>query len=1011
VLLLATAPATAQTPFPPEALHDAELTSIVFVDADTGWAVGDRGVIWHTIDGGRHWQRQDSPVRCRLAAVSFVDPMNGWAVGGSHRSYTHQSEGVVLRTVDAGKTWQNVPSLQLPALKYVKFFDARRGVAVGESSPLFPAGVYLTQDGGRSWATSPTAQKQHWHAADFLDPRNGVVASLDGKTGVVGASELNGSALPTGSQRRPQAVRLGGGSVWLCGEGSLLLQSRDGGASWSAPPAPLPVEAARQFDFAALATHGQNCWVAGTPGSLVFHSPDGGQSWQAYRTDSFAPINSLFFLDENRGWAVGALGTILATRDGGRSWRVQRQGGQRAALLTLVSEAERLPHEIIVQQAGNEGYLTAVEVLTRPEMTARESDLTQFDRLRATTSSLLASHVANAWQFPTSKLDETATLEQRLAKWDATNGGQTLSILEEHLVGRIRMWRPDVIVTEDAHPSGNNPLAHLTNQLVLSAVQKAADPAAYRDHLAHAALPEWKVQKVFATITSEKQGDIKLVCSQLAPRIGASLVEVADEARSQLESTYTLAPPTRSFSLLIDHLPQGQGRRDFFSGIAISPGSDARRSLSNPPNPDFASLSKQIQKRQMMQGLLERSEQDSLRGSAWLAQVNEMTRGLSPASSGRILYHLAQRYQASGEQELAAEVMTSLVEKHPEHPLSDAALLWLIHYYASGETALRLKGQPQFVEPAAATGELNSASAVRPASAAQPISDRVAITPEVAVAPLEPSPRAERALALGQLLEKRRPTLATDPAVRFALATAARRQMNSAAAERYLQGVAAAGSGDAWQLSAKSEQWIANPADTHCPKKNFLCAAGKEKPKLDGRLDDAIWQAAKPVSLHDAASGVEPLHSIVAVTHDEEFLYLAVSCQRAPGVAYKADDRPRPRDADLSANDRVEILLDIDRDYATYHRLVVDHRGWTCESSCGDRSWDPTWYVAAAGDDAYWTVEAAIPLAELCPSMPKKKTYWAVGLQRIVPAQRFQSWTEPADLDIMPAGFGLMQFE
>ena len=38
-----------------EMLEDAELTDVTFVDPDRGWAVGDRGVIWQTVDGGRHW--------------------------------------------------------------------------------------------------------------------------------------------------------------------------------------------------------------------------------------------------------------------------------------------------------------------------------------------------------------------------------------------------------------------------------------------------------------------------------------------------------------------------------------------------------------------------------------------------------------------------------------------------------------------------------------------------------------------------------------------------------------------------------------------------------------------------------------------------------------------------------------------------------------------------------------------------------------------------------------------
>lgn len=1021
-LALAISPAPAQTPIPPEAYNDAELTSVTFVDADNGWSVGDRGVIWHTIDGGRNWQRQDSPTTARLECVWFGDSQTGWAVGGLHQPYTHHGIGVVLRTIDAGANWEAVSGTNLPALKQVKFFGARQGVALGESSALYPGGVFVTPDGGKTWSTlilqlsesgtgtADLSSANHWVAGDFLNVQGGLVASSSGAIGSVSALDLQISRQSVSSRRCPQALRITrDGQAWLCGERALVLCSQDGGATWANSPY-FPQSAASHFDFAALATLGSHVWVAGNPGSVVFHSADAGKTWESQRTDCPTPLRSLCFLDENRGWAVGALGTILHTRDGGRSWRSQRQGGSRAAMLAIFSEPGRVPHEMLVQQAGNEGYLTAVEVLTRQQSSG---DARHLDRTRAAMSTLLAASTTTAWQFPVKARESGTTLEQLLSSWDGGDGSAALTQVEEYLVRRIRTWRPDVIITEDAHPGGDNPLAHLTNQVVLEATRKAADPTAYPGQTSQAGLTPWQVKKVFVTLAApDKQGDIKLICSQLAPRVGASLGDVADEARGQLDDTYKVAPAFRGFSLLVDHLPQGQGRRDFFSGIALPPGSEARRSLSNPPVPDFASLSNQIQKRQLIQGLLERSEKDPLRGQAWLAQVTEMTKGLSPGSSARIMYHLGQRYQASGESELAAAVFSTLVEKHADHPLADTALLWLIRYYASAEAEHRLHGQTHLVQPAVATENDQAAANIKPAAARQPKGNRVAIASGVAAAPIEPNNRIDRALTLGKLLEKNRPALAAEPPVKFTLVNArARLSSSSLERERILQSLAASRSSGDWALCARAELFIGNKNKDVCPKSNFVCKAVATKPKLDGRLDDEIWPAARPISLREGDSGGEPLESIVALTHDDEFLYLAISCQRLAGAGYAADERVRTRDADLQGNDRVELLLDVDRDYATYYRLAVDYRGWTRETCLGDPSWDPTWYVAAAGDETHWTIEAAIPLAELAGDKTLKKAYWAVGLQRVLPGGKLQSWTPDAELDIRPEGFGLMQIE
>ena len=42
---------------------DARLSDVCFVDPQFGWAVGDRGTIWHTENGGRDWHLQQSGVR------------------------------------------------------------------------------------------------------------------------------------------------------------------------------------------------------------------------------------------------------------------------------------------------------------------------------------------------------------------------------------------------------------------------------------------------------------------------------------------------------------------------------------------------------------------------------------------------------------------------------------------------------------------------------------------------------------------------------------------------------------------------------------------------------------------------------------------------------------------------------------------------------------------------------------------------------------------------------------
>ena len=195
------------------------------------------------------------------------------------------------------------------------------------------------------------------------------------------------------------------------------------------------------------------------------------------------------------------------------------------------------------------------------------------------------------------------------------------------------------------------------------------------------------------------------------------------------------------------------------------------------------------------------------------------------------------------------------------------------------------------------------------------------------------------------------------------------------------------------------------------PKNLCRAAACPAKPRLDGKLDDAVWQQAVAVELHSTQHDDGDWPAVALLAHDNEYLYLAVNCRRVGGSPAPATRGPRPRDPDLSASDRVEVYLDVDRDWVTAYRLVVDQRGWAAEDCWGDPTWNPNWFIASDQQGDAWTVEAAIPLSELTSEPPKAKTAWAIGLQRIVPGVGFQSWTTPAAVKVCPEGFGYLLFE
>ena len=123
-------------------LSDKHLWGVYFVDPEHGWIVGEEGEVLHTQDGGKRWVRQKSTVEQPLFAVHFVNLTQGWIVG---------TNGLILHTADSGITWTRQKTPVNQNLRDVAFRDEKRGWAVGEKGLILH-----TTNSGNTWNRYPT---------------------------------------------------------------------------------------------------------------------------------------------------------------------------------------------------------------------------------------------------------------------------------------------------------------------------------------------------------------------------------------------------------------------------------------------------------------------------------------------------------------------------------------------------------------------------------------------------------------------------------------------------------------------------------------------------------------------------------------------------------------------------------------------------------------------------------------------------------------------------------------
>ena len=93
----------------------------------------------------------------------------------------------------------------------------------------------------------------------------------------------------------------------------------------------------------SVAGSGRHVVAVGQRGHIVV-SRDHGGHWAQAAVPVSSDLTSVFFIDERHGWAVGHDGVILATVDGGLSWRVQLTG-RKAADLALAAMEQRAAQE------------------------------------------------------------------------------------------------------------------------------------------------------------------------------------------------------------------------------------------------------------------------------------------------------------------------------------------------------------------------------------------------------------------------------------------------------------------------------------------------------------------------------------------------------------------------------------------------------------------------------------------------------------------------------------------
>jgi photosystem II stability/assembly factor-like uncharacterized protein len=313
-------------------------------------AVGERGVIVYSDDGGKTWTQAKVPVSVTLTGVSFATADLGWAVG---------HEGVVLGTTDGGRAWTKLADGTALLPQLIEFARARADAAAKALDQAKPADKAKAQEDfdaadevlGDAEAGLKFGPSRPLLDVLFTSPTNGFA---------VGAYGLAFRTTDGGKSWKLIADRIGNtrlshynaiaatpsGKLFLAGEAGTVFRSDDSGETWRRLTTPYKGSFYGLVGVAAPA--GEVVVLYGFRGK-VFRSADAGETWEEIATPVKSSLYGATVLEDGTIVLAGAAGALVASRDAGKNFSAVSGAAARGLNVGIVDSGSG---QVLVAGAG-----------------------------------------------------------------------------------------------------------------------------------------------------------------------------------------------------------------------------------------------------------------------------------------------------------------------------------------------------------------------------------------------------------------------------------------------------------------------------------------------------------------------------------------------------------------------------------------------------------------------------------------------------------------------------------
>jgi photosystem II stability/assembly factor-like uncharacterized protein len=276
---------------------------MIFRGPDSGWVVGDKGVILKTTNAGVNWFEQESGTNYDLNEIYAENTSNAWIVG---------DEATFLMTTDGGENWNVIDvsdqtSVDLHGLHVG--FQSRKAVGTGGN-------YFESQDGSPYWTRVNTGINGTFRSCQMILKPIGIVVGDNGTILLLRTNDT--TSVPVFVDKSidsnydlKEIIFNTRDCAYIVGTQGVFIISENVGWTYEIR-AHLPAAVLNTVFFNTKDLG----FVAGSGGS-VFRTTDRGFNWTRSETGVRNMITDSYFIDSDTGYVVGYGGMILKTTNAG----------------------------------------------------------------------------------------------------------------------------------------------------------------------------------------------------------------------------------------------------------------------------------------------------------------------------------------------------------------------------------------------------------------------------------------------------------------------------------------------------------------------------------------------------------------------------------------------------------------------------------------------------------------------------------------------------------------------